>query len=100
MHLECCDGLGAVLHQVAKLINLPALVIKPKGCRPKGGLRAGARLPIGHKAWLQGVGGHGGAQCWLCCLRGSCRSCFWGRCLKPAISCEHTPADTKVLLCR
>ena len=75
-NLECCDRLSAVLHQVAKLINLSALIIKPKGCRPECWLWGRAGLPIRQKPWLQGVRGYRGADCWWGCLLGSCRCCF------------------------
>lgn len=58
LHLQCGDRLSAVLHQVAELVNFPALVIKPKGRRPEGGLWGCTRLPIGHKPWLQRLGGY------------------------------------------
>lgn len=77
-HLKCCDGLCPILHQITKFINLPALVIKPKGCWPEDWLRGCAGLPIGQKPCLQGMVGHRGTQCWRGCLLVWCCRCSFG----------------------
>jgi len=74
-YLESSDRLCFSLHQVAKLINLPALIVQSKSCWSKCGLGSPGQA-LGLQPWLRECW-EGWPHSWWGCTLGGCCSCCW-----------------------